>query len=85
MTLVLYVGSLWVAWVGEELLRGGSFWDAKDTNKGSWLWPKLLHLRPEVSRFFRSELRNGGSTFFWFDNWLGSGSIIEATGDLGLS
>ncbi|XP_022560180.2 uncharacterized protein LOC111206959 [Brassica napus] len=77
-------GSLWVAWVGAELLRGGSFCDAKDTNKGSWLWRKFLQLRPEASSFMRCEVRSGDSTFFWFDNWLGTGSIIDTTGDLGL-
>ncbi|XP_013625260.1 PREDICTED: uncharacterized protein LOC106331446 [Brassica oleracea var. oleracea] len=32
----------------------------------------------------RCEVRSGDSTFFWFDNWLGTRSIIDTTGDLGL-
>ena len=77
-------GFLWVAWVGAELFGGGSFWDAKDSNKGSWLWRKLLKLRPEASKFMKIDVRSGESTFFWFNDWLGAGSIIDDTGELGL-
>ena len=34
--------------------------------------------------FMRCEIKSGNSTFFWFDNWLGTGSIINITWDLGL-
>lgn len=77
-------GSLWVAWVGAEILGGGSFWDAKDSNKGLWLLCKLLKLRPEALMFMRSDVKSGESTFFWFDDWLSTGSITRATGELGL-
>lgn len=30
-------GSLWVAWVHAQLMKGGSFWDVKEGNRGSWL------------------------------------------------
>lgn len=30
-------GSLWVAWAQVELMNKGSFWEVKDSNKGSWL------------------------------------------------
>ena len=66
------------------MFGGGSFWDAKDSNKGSWLWRKLLKLRPEASKFMKIDVRSGESTFFWFDDWLGAGSIIDDTGELGL-
>lgn len=76
-------GSLWVAWTQAELLRGESFWEVKETNKGSWLWRKLLKLRPLVSGFIRSAIGNGEATYFWLDDWLGSGRQIEETGDMG--
>lgn len=28
-------------------------------------------------------MRNGSTSYFWFDNWLGTGRIIDKTGDLG--
>ncbi|KAF3590261.1 hypothetical protein DY000_02022190 [Brassica cretica] len=30
-------GSLWVAWAHTELMKSGSFWDVKESTKGTWL------------------------------------------------
>ena len=38
--------SLWVAWMRKYLLQDISYWDVKEGNAGSWLWHKLLKLRP---------------------------------------
>ena len=75
--------SLWVSWVKHYLLKNSSFWDVRDTQKGSWMWRKLLKLRNEAYGFFRMEVKDGKSTYFWFDNWLGNGRIIDITGAAG--
>lgn len=51
----------------------------KETNKGSWLWRKLLKLRPLVSEFMRCDVRNGESIYFWYDDWLGTCCLIDKT------
>lgn len=63
-------GSLWVAWMKAYLLRFHSFWDVSDKYAGSWIWRKLLKLRDQAALFIRSEIGNGKTTLFWFDNWL---------------
>ncbi|XP_018465971.2 uncharacterized protein LOC108837423 [Raphanus sativus] len=76
-------GSLWVAWAHAELMKSVSFWDVKETAKGSWLWRKLLKLRPLAASFLRTEIQNGESSYFWTDDWLGTGRLIDETGELG--
>lgn len=83
--LFALLGSLWVAWVRVELLKNGSFWDVKETNKGFWLWKKLLKLRPQASEFMKCEVQSCTATYFWFDDWLGNGRIIDKTGELGIT
>ena len=36
-----------------------------------------------MSEFMRCEVRNGESISFWYDNWLGTGRLIDKTGELG--
>lgn len=76
-------GFLWLAWAHIELMKKGSFWDVKETNKGSWLWKNLLKLRPMAVKYMRCQVQSGYTTYLWFDNWLGTGRIINKTGVLG--
>lgn len=66
-------------WARMELMKMVFFWDVKYSHRGSWLWHKLLKLRPMVSMFMKCEVRSGESTYFWFDNWLGTGPLIDKT------
>ncbi|XP_056843253.1 uncharacterized protein LOC130495769 [Raphanus sativus] len=75
--------SLWVCWIKYYLLRQSSFWDVRDDTKGSWMWRKLLKLRDMAYEFMRVEVRDGATTHFWFDNWMGVGKLIDATGAIG--
>ncbi|XP_048592235.1 uncharacterized protein LOC125576362 [Brassica napus] len=62
---------------------GSSFWDVRDTQKGSWMWRKLLKLRDTAYNFLKFEVKDGKSTYFWFDNWLDKGRLIDITGAAG--
>ncbi|KAG2247781.1 hypothetical protein Bca4012_089028 [Brassica carinata] len=63
--------SMWGDWVKKYLLRGETFWDAKDTGLGSWVWRKLLRLKPLAKDFLRMDIRDGCSR------------LIEITGEVG--
>ncbi|XP_018473746.2 uncharacterized protein LOC108844960 [Raphanus sativus] len=47
------------------------------------MWRKLLKLREVAYDFFRMEVKDGKSTHFWFDDWLGKGRLIDITGAVG--
>ena len=74
--------ALWVQWIHRYLIRKGSFWSVKDSSSlGSWMWKKLLKLRPLASQLIRVDIQNGASTSFWYDQWSALGKLIEWTGD----
>lgn len=56
--------SLWVSWTKHYLLKYTSLWDVRDDTKGSWIWRKLLKLRPLAYNFVRFEVRDGSTTHF---------------------
>lgn len=62
------------------LLKDSSFWDIKSGVLGSWIWRKLLKLRPLVYNFIHYEVRNGQVAFFWFDDWLNQGKLVDIVG-----
>ena len=35
----------------------------------SWYWRKLLQLRHFAQSWIKSDIGDGKSNFFWFDNW----------------
>lgn len=73
-----------MAWTKEYLLKHSSYWDEREGSLGSWVWRKLLKLRSFAFDFFRYEVNNGRSTFFWLDNWLGTGRLLDETGEIGI-
>ena len=75
--------SMWVSWVKHYLLKYNSFWDVRDDTKGSQIWRKLLKLRDVAYEFFRVDIKDGKSSHFWFDNWLGQGRLIDVIGPTG--
>lgn len=76
--------SLWVKWIWKYLIQKGSFWSVKvKSSLGSWMWKKLLHLRPLAMQLTKMEVNSGSSTSFWYDNWSPLGNLIELTGERG--
>ncbi|KAG2311087.1 hypothetical protein Bca52824_022644 [Brassica carinata] len=75
--------SLWADWVRQHLVRQQSFRDIRDTGLGSWVWRKLLQLRPIAKQFPRMEVHNGMTVRFWTDIWHPMGRLIEVAGEIG--
>ena len=76
--------SLWVKWIWKYLIRKGSFWSVKETsNLGSWMWKKLLKLRPLAMQLLQKEINSGSTTSFWYEKWSALGQLIELTGERG--
>lgn len=75
--------SLWVAWTRHYLLRHSSYWDAKGSSKGSWIWHKLLKLRGLAYQFLSKEIRDGLDSYFWFDKWSPMGALFDIIGEAG--
>ncbi|KAG2300644.1 hypothetical protein Bca52824_037116 [Brassica carinata] len=76
--------SLWVAWHRRYNCPSNYlFWSQQETPAQTWNWRCLLRLRELASRFLMSEINNGCSTSFWFDNWTRSGPLIGVFGQDG--
>lgn len=76
--------SLRVNWVRKHLIRQGFIWSVKGTTSlGSWIWKKLLKYRDLAASFSKTEIQNGASSSFWFDNWSPLGRIFDITGPRG--
>jgi hypothetical protein len=52
-------GSLWVAWVHSNLLKGRCFWTVKVLQECTWGWRAILKLRGVARRFIEFEVWDG--------------------------
>ena len=75
--------SLWVKWTEAYFLKNHNFWSFRQTNKGSWMWRKLLKYREIAKAFSKVDVGNGGKVSFWYDDWSTMGRLIEVLGDRG--
>ncbi|XP_059435384.1 uncharacterized protein LOC132168417 [Corylus avellana] len=73
-------GSIWVAWVRENLLKRKSFWSVGISQNCSWSWRKILKLRDIAKRFLKFEVGNGDNIHMWLDLWHPAGILIEQYG-----
>lgn len=76
--------SLWVAWTKEYLLKDSSYRDVREGTLGSWAWRKLLKMRSLALDHMRHDVKDGRSTFFWLDNWMGTCRLLDAVGEVGI-
>ncbi|GKV25846.1 hypothetical protein SLEP1_g35229 [Rubroshorea leprosula] len=74
------VGSIWVAWVKEYLLKGKSFWSIQIPNDASWSWRKILKLRSLAKYLVKHIVGTGDSIYLWYDFWHPNGPLIEVYG-----
>ncbi|KAJ9536684.1 hypothetical protein OSB04_un000157 [Centaurea solstitialis] len=67
--------TLWVRWIWDNRILTGSFWSIVPKPSWSWIFRKLLGIRPMVRRFFFYQLGNGQHINAWEDNWLAMGPL----------
>lgn len=71
-------------WVRDKYLSTGSFWSLSSRNYSiSWMFRRLLKLRPISLSFLHIRVRGGGETFFCFDLWTPFGILINYLGPSG--
>lgn len=75
--------SLWADWHRSTHLINKSFWTVEPTATDSWVWKKLLDLRPLAIQFCKIRLGNGRSASFWYDVWTPFGQLIDHIGATG--
>jgi hypothetical protein len=73
-------GSIWVAWVRENLLKGRSFWRVSIPQNCSWSWRKILKLRDIAKNLVKFEVGNGDNINLWLDSWHPSSILFEVFG-----
>jgi len=61
-------GSLWVAWIEANWLKGRSLWQLPIPKTCSWSWKKLLQLRDVAKTFLRFQVGDGSKIFLWHDH-----------------
>ncbi|CAL9233161.1 unnamed protein product [Arabidopsis halleri] len=82
--LFFRAGSFWVAWIRSKYLSTSPLWALNEKNVTySWIFRKLLKLRPKALQFFSINIGNGDSTFFWWDPWTPFGSLYHFLGSDG--
>ena len=75
--------SLWADWHRSIHLSTRSFWTLSPAQSDSWVWKRLLKLRPLAAQFCFSVLGNGKKTSFWYDTWTPLGQLINYIGPAG--
>lgn len=67
--------SLWCRWIHSIFLKNKNFWTARQPGTCSWMWKKILQLRPYFRSSFRWAVGNGFSVSLWHDYWLPCGPL----------
>ncbi|KAJ9536532.1 hypothetical protein OSB04_un000284 [Centaurea solstitialis] len=67
--------SLWVNWIWRYCIRNHSFWDIRPNQKWSWLFRKILNIRPYIREFFFFQVGTGTMINAWRDTWLSAGPL----------
>lgn len=79
-TLFARSGSLWVAWIENNLLKGRSFWQVSIPQNCSYSWRKLLKLRGIAKQFLSFKVGDGQKIFLWYDVWHPEGCLFDRYG-----
>lgn len=63
--VVSKVNSLWARWVWSTALRNNNFWTMAIPTDYSWIWKRVLKLRPLARQFLVFKIWNGQGTSLW--------------------
>lgn len=61
--------SIWAFWIRSNI-KSKQFWCMPIPSECSWIWRKVLQLRPIAAKHIRFRIGNGKITSLWFDPWL---------------
>ena len=70
--------SFWAKWVRVVHLKNKYFWIMPIPLDCSWIWRKVLKLRPIACRYISFTIGNGAHTSLWFDPWLGHSPLASS-------
>jgi len=73
-------GSLWVAWVRQNWLKGRSFWHIPLPKACSWSWKRILKLRDVAKEFLSFKVGKCHDISLWFDAWHPAGRLVDTYG-----
>jgi hypothetical protein len=73
-------GSIWVAWVKENWIKGRSFWQLSTPKAASYSWKQLLKLRNIARDFLSFKVGDGRSIFLWLDKWHPNSCLLDKYG-----
>ena len=79
-SLFTNAGSLWVAWIHANLLKGKCFWIVRIPQEFTWNWRAVLKLRDEARKFIRFEVGDGKTIFLWHDLWRPTRALVQRFG-----
>lgn len=60
---------LWCNWVNATELKRLHFWTMETPTDCSWIWWRILELRPLALRHISYKIGNDSDTSLWFDPW----------------
>ncbi|XP_074323233.1 uncharacterized protein LOC141660169 [Apium graveolens] len=73
--------SLCALWINSTDLKNTLFWTLTEPSDCSWIWRKVLQLRPLARQFIRYLIGNGQRTSLWFDPWWNNTCLASHTRD----
>ncbi|KAJ9557338.1 hypothetical protein OSB04_011952 [Centaurea solstitialis] len=69
--------TLWVNWIWRYCVRQHSFWTLRPKRQWSWIFRKILDMRPSLRGFFFFQVGSGMHINAWADTWLPEGSLSQ--------
>lgn len=74
--------SIGVQWVWNTALKRNHFWTMEIPTDCSWIWKRILKLRPLARSFLIFKIGNGQGTSLWFDPWWNNTCLARKNSDL---
>jgi hypothetical protein len=78
--LFIRSGSIWVAWIKENILKNKSFLNIGISQNSSWRWMKLVKLPILAKHFLKLDVEDGENIHLWLDHWHPCGILFDTYG-----